>query len=173
MINITFTTEQVIDLITLVKKELIEWSPSSPSEDDNKNFETDCYNKQFLLLQKLQKTISKKTNEDGLWYVVNKIGNNSKTFAATKALKKIFKEHGKCNQREREFTLSNIKKFLEINESHRHGVTPCLDYNVALEVYLELTNFDYVCELVRVEEIEFNDNYAPWPFDQSPFDAPF
>lgn len=164
MINITFTTEQVIDLITLVKKELLA---SAASQQDNKNFETDCYNKQFLLLQKLQKTISKKTNEDGLWYVVNKIGNNSKTFAATKALKKIFREHNKCN--EREFTLSNIKKFLEINESHRHGVTPCLDYNVALEVYLELTNFDYVCELVRVEEIEFNDNYAPWPSSDAPF----
>jgi len=167
MINITFTTEQVIDLITLLKKELVASDRAVvPLQQDNKNFETDCYNKQFLLLQKLQTTISKKTNEDGLWYVVNKIGNNSKTFAATKALKKIFREHN-CGRNE--FTLSNIKKFLEINESHRHGVTPCLDYNVALEVYLELTNFDYVCELVRVEEFEFNDNYAPWPVSDAPF----
>ncbi len=168
MINITFTTEQVIDLITLLKKELVA---SVPLQQASKNFETDCYNKQFLLLQKLQTTISKKTNEDGLWYVVNKIGNNSKTFAATKALKKIFREHNCCegSNTRTEFTLSNIKKFLEINESHRHGVTPCLDYNVALEVYLELTNFDYVCELVRVEEIEFNDNYAPWPVSDAPF----
>ena len=167
MINITFTTEQVIDLITLVKKELLA---SAASQQDNKNFETDCYNKQFLLLQKLQKTISKKTNEDGLWYVVNKVGNISKIFAATKALKKIFKEHSKCSDKlGHEFSLSNIKKFLEVNQSYRHGVTPCLDYNVALEVYLELTNFGCICELVRVEEIEFNDNYAPWPSSDAPF----
>ena len=158
MINITFTTEQVIDLINLVKKEWVE--PKQQNSADS------IYNKQFLLLEKLQKTIYKKVNEDGLWYVVNKIGNNSKTFPVTKSLRKIFRDHTADNK---DFTLLNIKKFLEVNKSHRHGVTPPLDYNVALEVYLELTNFDYVCELVRVEEIEFNDNYAPWPSSDAPF----
>ncbi len=168
MINITFTTEQVIDLITLLKKELVASDRAVPLQQDNKNFETDCYNKQFLLLQKLQKTICKKVNEDGLWYVVNKIGNNSKTFSTTKALRRIFRDHNLVLSNT-EFTLSNIKEFLEANKSHRHGVTPALDYNVALEVYLELTNFDYVCELVRVDEFEFNDNYAPWPVSDAPF----
>jgi len=172
MINITFTTEQVVDLITLLKKELIATVPLTEKNDsDSPNLAIQNYNEQFLLLQKLQKTISKAMNEDGHWYVVNKVGNISKTFAATKALKKIFKEHNKCSDKlgRDEFSLSNIKKFLEVNQSYRHGVTPCLDYNVALEVYLELTNFGCICELVRVEEIEFNDNYAPWPSSEPPF----
>ncbi len=165
MINVTFTTEQVIDLINLVKKELIAY----PLEGGTESKRCDLgFNQQFLLLQKLQKTICKKVNEDGLWYVVNKIGNNSKTFSTTKALRRIFRDHNLVLSNT-EFTLSNIKEFLEANKSHRHGVTPALDYNVALEVYLELTNFDYVCELVRVDEFEFNDNYAPWPSSDSPF----
>ena len=144
MITVHFSTNEIISLLVALEKE-------EQTTELQKN-----------IIDKLSKSIQKATNEDGLWYVVNKISPVQESYRreAKLKLRKILK---KANL-DSDFSL--IRNFIEANQKYQHGLSPALDYDIALEIYLLLKSMNFDCELIKNTKFESNDNYCLWQSDK-------